>query len=419
MNKSFLKIIFLLSIGACNDKPAPIPTSIPQSQTALKKDTVTPTNLLRAEHGVQQRYWETAAQTIKPKVSEFDTKSLKSAFYRHMKGQFNGKTSTLHLHFGHFQGDGDWAFTGNLYVDSLKKAYEIWGYLDNNRIYLSGHDKSQALRTAVWTGFAAFDAQQHLKGVFFQNQDLQEGTFDFQEVPVANSGIALTFEECYAKRMCDKRYQAKDDESHYSVIWMHHAWRAANPKDDFLDEHLHKTSDCAKDTQSFLKTALFKMEKAMKAALKNPDESIRNDAYFELQRATIDWNQDDLLVMRHYDCAQTAIYSYGGQDVKFATYDLKQKRVLTQKEVFKPDYDEDAFARAIYKHLDWSIDKDDLDQDGDLSLGEHEISDGFTSKGFYLIGTGNHGYHLSDKFVAYEAVEPFLRDDFKRTYWKR
>jgi hypothetical protein len=123
--------------------------------------------------------------------------------------------------------------------------------------------------------------------------------------------------------------------------------------------------------------------------------------------------------MRHYDYAETEIYSYGGQGVEFATYDLKKKRVLSQKEVFKPNYDEDAFARAIYKHLDWTIDKEDLDKGGQLSLGSHQISDGFTSKGFYLIGNGNHGYHLSDKFVAYEAVEAFLRDDFKQNYWKR
>ncbi len=36
-----------------------------------------------------------------------------------------------------------------------------------------------------------------------------------------------------------------------------------------------------------------------------------------------------------------------------------------------------------------------------------------------MVGKGNHGWYVSSVFIPYQVVEPFLRDDFKKEYWKK
>jgi hypothetical protein len=162
--------------------------------------------------------------------------------------------------------------------------------------------------------------------------------------------------------------------------------------------------------------------KEMEAVLKL-GEGIRNSYYYELEQRLVNWNQDDLLVLYLYNEDETRIQIRGWKNRDFITYDLKEKRELTIKDVFKPNYDEDAFARAIYKYFDdkycdWKIKGSNLDLNRKLKFRGH-LSNGFTSKGFYLLRNGNHGHQITDGFVTYEVVEAFLRDDFKQKYWKK
>jgi hypothetical protein len=175
-------------------------------------------HLFDSTYAVQDKYWQRAAQTLKPKCPTFNTQPFQSSFYRYMKGTANGMNAHLNLHFGRYEAAGGFTFAGNLFIDTLKQSYQIEGYLDSNRIAFFVKDYQYS---AVWTGFAHFDAQQHFKGHFFQNRDLKESNFDFHEVPVEPTGVALVYRDCYAKRSCGEWYkQDYDKERTFWVAWL-------------------------------------------------------------------------------------------------------------------------------------------------------------------------------------------------------
>jgi hypothetical protein len=101
------------------------------------------------------------------------------------------------------------------------------------------------------------------------------------------------------------------------------------------------------------------------------------------------------------------------QGLHFKTYNTKNKKRMYWSDIFKIKEfgdERDNMGKIILKYLEWDKDNDDLNAN---------ISEGFTSKGFYLSAPGNHGFYITPVFIPYQVVESFLKDDFKNQYWKR
>ena len=138
------------------------------------------------------------------------------------------------------------------------------------------------------------------------------------------------------------------------------------------------------------------------------EEHIRNSEYSVVYRQNIVWNDDNLLVVSDFDWTNDEIVSYGEANLGFKTYDFKNNKRLTSSDIFNKRFESDDFDKAVLNYFKWKGDKLNCN-----------ISEGFTSKGFYIIGRGNHGWYVKPIFVPYQAVEPFLKEDFKKEYWKR
>jgi hypothetical protein len=255
-----------------------------------------------------------------------------------------------------------------------------------------------------------------LKCLTLDKKNLKQGVFEFKE---ANSegGAQFDLTECFInKPYMDTKKLLKEDKK-MNIIYTASLPIAqpSNKKEvlDFLKNHLKVNSNCTAQCDSFV----IEGTKAIDAALKDleEDEHLRNSEYSVVSRNSIYWNNDDLVVIFKLYWANTELDTYGGAGVKFETYDLKRKRKLTDRDVFKKGYNEQEFAKKVleFYHFD-----EEPDEDGKVRLGL-QMSNGFTSKGFYMVGKGNHGLYVSPSFVPYSVVEPFLKDDYKNQYWKK
>lgn len=179
----------------------------------------------------------------------------------------------------------------------------------------------------------------------------------------------------------------------------------------FLSSQLKTNENCASFCDSFAHYGI----KTIKEMIETEGQ-LRNSAYSILHKNNVYWNDDNLLVLRKYEVENTALTTYGDESVEFETYDLRKKRLLTDKDVFKETQKEnELFDKSICDYFGWDYLYNKADK---IELRLHSTN-GFTSKGFYMVGKGNHGWYVSPVFIPYKVVESFLRDDFKNQYWKK
>ncbi|MBL7814541.1 MAG: hypothetical protein JNL70_06010 [Saprospiraceae bacterium] len=418
-----MKINFLLTVFTtfiffcCHDKVAKQPEAN-LTQIEEKKDSIPEMNLLDSEYKLRERLTDSVLKIMTPNVPTMNLNKLNRPFYKHMVGVFNGDSAILNLNFAHLTYDGKWAFAGTVFIPSKVRAYEVWGVKSDTAKFLDFYvsDKAEANFDNLFTMLGSFGDKNVLKGLILDNKTLIQGVFEFQETNT--EGVTqFDLSECFVnKPYIDTKKLLKEDRK-MSIVYTSSLpiAKPANKKDVlfFLNNHLKLNSNCEIHCDSFI----IEGTKAIDVALKDleEDEHLRNSEYSVVARNSIYWNNDDLVVIFKLFWSNTELDTYGGAGVSFETYDIKRKRKLTEKEVFKKSYDEEKFAEAIDNYFNLEARYDDKGK-RELLL---NMSNGFTSKGFYMVGKGNHGWYVSPVFIPYKVVEPFLRDDFKNQYWKK
>lgn len=338
-------------------------------------------------------------------------------FYQYLKGTFRGEKGILNLSFAHFAEDGSAAFQGSLFIDAFHKSYEIEGKLDEDQQYFLWYVAENAVaseHSPLFLMLGRWDEKTGFNGYTLDCGTWKQSPFEFQVHPPA-TGVFLDLEECFAR----KKYRASRTQlqasREYSIVYNETIPipQTRNTADihSFLKSFLGKRNPCKTNGDSFTVKGLEEIKATLAAG-----EAIRNRNYSKIQRNCIYWNEDSLLTVYHLDFEDMALMTYGMGQIEFTTYDLKRQKKMTEADVFQAHYDEKAFAQTVCSYLKRG--EGCQDDQGKLSLSLWK-SDGYTSKGFYMVGTGNHGDYRSPIFIPYEVVESFLRADFKHQYWKK
>jgi hypothetical protein len=419
-----MKINTLLTISialfsfCCHDKV------VKQHETAgvkmgNKNDTIPEMNLLDSEYELKNRLTDSVLEIMFSRITPKDEKDLNKPFYKSMKGTFNGEPAILNLNYGHLWENGEWAFEGNLFLEKQQKAYDIKGYQSEKLkyIYFGLIDASISFHEELFMMFGHFDNQnQGLKGTTLNFKNLKQDVFEFTENHTV--GVVLDLNECYIR----KKYLYKgvkkvwEDGREY---WVANVNTMPMPLKEnkqatynFLINKLKLNDSCAIICNSFAEKGIRTIKETIET-----EGQLRNSSYSVLSKNNVYWNDDGLLVIRHHSVENTALTTWGDEELGFETYDLKKKRLLTDSDVFKEAEKKsrkEQFDKSIYDYFCW----DYYYTNDKIALRLHETN-GFTSKGFYMVGIGNHGWYVSPVFIPYKAVEPFLRDDFKTQYWKK
>lgn len=412
---TLLTISITLFFFCCHDK------IVKQTETAgvkmgNKNDTIPEMNLLDSEYELKERLTDSVLNILFSQITPKDEKYLNKPFYKSMKGIFNGEPAILNLNFGHLWQNGEWAFEGNLYLEKQQKAYDIEGYQSEKRKYIYFGLIDAAINyKELFMMFGHFDHQnQVLKGATLNLKNLKQDVFEFTENHT--EGVVLDLSECYIRKKYLYKGEAKvwEDGTEYWVAHVNTMPMPLNENNpatyDFLKNKLKLNDSCTIICNSFAEKGL----KTIKTTIETEGQ-LRNNSYSVLSKNNVYWNDDGLLVIRHHSVENTALTTWGDEELDFETYDLKAKRKLTEDDVFKKDYDEEKFAVALDDYFHWG---EQYDKEGKRRVGV-QMSNGFTSKGFYMVGRGNHGWYISPVFIPYKVVEPFLKDDFKNQYWKK
>jgi hypothetical protein len=413
-------LLFLISITTfifCHNQ------TVKQQQTdnsampiATKTDSLPDMNLLDSDYTVRERLTDSVLKTMLPNVPTMNVKMLNKAFYKYLKGTFNGKAAIMNLNFGHFDYEGKLVFSGTLYLDSEQKMYEIWGEKSDTIPFISFYvsDKAEANFDNLFILQGHIDEKKVLEGLILDTRTLKQGNFEFRESNTEGCAF-FDFTECFARKKYTGKQSENDKERAYFAAYANDVplVKVSNAPEiyGFLKQYFSPSGKCPPIADSFVNQGVKVIEKA----LKREGSSLRNSVNSMIFANSIYWNQDNLVVINNFVWDNTDLMSYGGAGVEFSTYDLKRKRKLTEKDVFKDDYDDEPFAKAIYAHFEWEEETNDK---GKVEIRMNNTN-GYTSKGFYMVGKGNHGWYVSPVFIPYAVVEPFLRDDFKKEYWKK
>lgn len=407
-----LALLFFLCAVSCYQDNTHTATKNNDKNDSLKASTNSRLdslyiNLADSSYEVRQSMIEKAWQTLMPQVPKMNVKSLNSPFYMRMEGFFNGHPAILNLSFGHFAYDGDWVLEGTLYDYAENIMYKGWTRTSDTLSYMPFSIEDNITNQE-------FEFRGGLKGNIFSGialncSTLQHTTFEFKE-KYNDSSYSYDISECYMNIPYTGAPPREQPDRAFSII-LAHSNTVMKPENKaniyhFLKDSLKHNSDCNTIWNDFKKRANSELSETFKN-----EGFARNSEYSSVIKKNIVWNDDNLLVLNKYFWDNTAIISYGDQDLAFITYDLSNQKQLHWSEVFKMEVlnpDHNRMEKAILEYLEWE--KDDLNAN---------ISEGFTSKGFYIVAPGNHGYYIRPIFIPYEVVSDFLKDDFKKRYWKK
>jgi hypothetical protein len=359
---------------------------------AVKKDSLPEMNLLDSDYTVRERMTDSALQAILPNVPTMNVRTLNKAFYKYFKGSFNGEPAIVNLNFGHLTYEGGWAFEGTLYLNSKQKSYEIWGEKSDtaSSLRLNLSDKTEADLEALFTLLGHFDDRKFFKGFTLDSKTLKQGSFEFKEVNT-DGGAFFDFTECYARKKYTGKQTEEDKEREYFAAYVNDVplAKVTNTPEvyDFLKQYFNSSGGCSFTADSFVNQGV----KTIGKMLKKEGGRLRNSVYSFIFRTTIYWNQDNLVVVNNDVWDNTELISYGHSGLSFSTFDLKKRRKLTEKDVFIDNYDDEPFAKAIYAYFEW---EEETNSDGKVEI-KMNNTNGYTSKGFYMVGKGNHGWYVS------------------------
>lgn len=411
---TLLTIFITLFSFCCHDKV------VRQPETAgvkieNKNDTIPEMNLLDSEYEVKKRMTDSVVKLMMPNVPTMNLAKLNKPFYKYMTGTFNGESAILNLNFAHLTYDGKWAFSGTLFFPTSMKNYEVWSskYEEQNHINLYVTDKAEANFDNLFVMMGHFDDKNVLKGLTLNNKNLKQGIFEFKETNT--EGVFFDMTECFVRELY--KGQVEDDRKYHLVYEKSLPTPKSNKNQrtsNFLKKHFKEDANCSSFCNSFVISGSKAITKELIEALKD-SFPVRNSEYLLRSMNCVYWNEDDLVVIYKGDWDMRTLGDYGENEVNFDTYDIKRKRKITEKDVFNAKYDEEFFAKNILNYFHWDYTPDEK---GKVKLGLY-MSKGFTSKGFYMVGKGNHGWYVSPVFIPYQVVETFLRDDFKNQYWKK
>jgi hypothetical protein len=377
-----------------------------QTQSSIivadKIETAKTLDFSQLDYEIQEKMIDSAWQSIMAQVPSMNVKTLNKPFYKHMVGSFNGHKAVLNLSFGHFTYDGEWATEGALYdyVDNVTYKEFSTGFDTLNYLVLHIDDKinnSYEIRGAL--------IENTFKGIALNSNTLQHFPVEF--VTQNTEGVVdLDIYECFNKELYTGIKPSEDDRDFYTIYSHYNPLAKPTNKSDiaqFLNDNLRIEEDCAE------KCAIVKKEgDAFMNKIFKEETNSRNSEYSIIENNLAVWNDDNLLVISKFDWGNTDLLSYGGAGLWFDTYDYINKKKLTSSDAFLGDYNQNKnLDKAILSFLGFEEGK---------SL---DFSDGFTSKGFYVIGSGNHGWRVTPFFIPYHIVEPFLKEDFKKQYWKK
>ena len=375
-----------------------------QSATIVEeKAQVTNTlDISTLDYEIQEKMIDSAWQSIAAQVPKMNIKSLNKPFYKHMVGTFNGHKAVLNLSFGHFTYDGEWATDGSMYDYVENIAYTEFSRdfdtLDYLPLYFDDKTKhSYQIRGAL--------SNNTFKGIALNTNTLQYFHVEF-EAKNTEGGVDLDIEECFKKSAYTGVKPSEDDRDFYTIYMHYNPLAKATNKPDiaqFLNDSLRMQEDCETKCATVKKEGDTFMNKIFK-----DETNSRTSEYSIIENNLVVWNDDNLLVISKFDWGNTDLLSYGGAGLWFETYDYLNKKKLKPQDAFIGDYEQN-------KTLDQAI-LTFLGLEEGKSL---DFSDGFTSKGFYVIGSGNHGWRVTPNFIPYHIVNKFLKDDFKKQYWKK
>ena len=414
INTLFSVFIALCSF-CCYDKIVKQPETI-GVKMGNKNDTIPEMNLLDSEYELKERLTDSVLEIMMPNVPTMKLEKLNRPFYKYMTGVFNGDSAILNLNFAHFTYDGNWAFMCTIFIPTKVRAYEFWGIKSDTVKFIELYvkDRAEANFDALFTILGHFDKNQAFKGITLDNRNLKRGSFEFQESNTEGAYFDMT--ECYAL----ESYKVPiENNRKFSLVY---AKSLPIPKSNnnkrvysFLKKHFRENTHCSSFCSSFMDKGSKVIKKVLEDTLEDDFSQRDTDYYSLISRNSIYWNKDDLVVISKDDWNKTTLGDYGESKVNFETYDVKRSRKITENDVFKEDYDDEKFAGAIIDFFGWDKEQD---KDGKIKF-TLQMPNGFTSKGFYMVGKGNHGWYVSPVFIPYKIVEPFLKDDFKTQYWKK
>lgn len=412
---ALLTVFIALCSFCCHDKVVK-QFEMPVVKVENKNDTIPEMNLLDSEYELKERLTDSVLEIMMPSVPTMNLAKLNRPFYKYMRGIFNGDSAILNLNFAHLTYDGHWAFMGTIFIPTKVRAYEFWGIKSDTVKFIELYvkDRAEANFDALFTIMGHFDKNQVFKGLTLDNRNLKRDSFEFKESNTEGAYFDMT--ECYVL----ESYKVPiENNRKFNLVY---AKNLPIPKSNsnkrvysYLKKHFKANTHCSSFCSSFMAKGSKIIKKVLEDTLEDDFSQRDTDYYSLISRNSIYWNEDDLVVISKDDWNKTTLGDYGESEVNFDTYDIKRKRKLTEKDVFNAKYDEEFFAKNILNYFHWEYTRDEK---GKVELGIR-MSNGFTSKGFYMVGKGNPGWYVSPVFIPYKVVEPFLREDFKKEYWKQ
>ena len=416
---ALLTVFIALCSFCCHDKVVK-QSEMPVVKVENKNDTIPAMNLLDSEYELKERLTDSVLEIMFSRITHQEITNLNTPFYKCMKGSFNGEPAVMNLNFGHLWQNGEWAFEGSLYLEKQQKTYDISGY-SSKKYKCFFFNLTNTAENWIYPAYYLLgtfgEKNQTLNGQILDCKNLKQGVFDFKETNTEEADLSSN--ECFVRKKYVYKGKSKvwEDGREYWVAYvdaMPIALKTNKPDAYvFLKNKLKINGNCASFCEKFVNKGINTIKKTIET-----EGQLRNSAYSILHKNMVYWNDDDLLVLSKYEVENTALTTYGDESVEFETYDLRKKRLLTDEDVFKMNNKEgenELFDKSIYDYFGWDYHYNEANKI-ELRL---QQTNGFTSKGFYMVGKGNHGWYVSPVFIPYKVVEPFLREDFKKEYWKQ